>query len=352
MTPGDGGPATGSPAGAGGCLNPGLVAAASHDPVRPVRLVAAGGTIAMRGERAVPQDDAAALVAALPALAVAGLEAESVRSVPGVQLCLDDALAVARAARAAAGAGRGVVVTSGTDTIEELALLCDLVHDGAEPIVVTGAIRPGSAAGADGPANLLDAVAVAGSAAAAGLGAVVVFGGEIHAARFVRKGDSTGPTAFTSPLTGPIGRVGEGRTAVLARPPRRPALAVERFDARVGVVAVGIGDDGWLVRAALAAGADGLVVVAMGAGHLPPPVLEAVEEAAARLPVVACVRPERGQMLRGTYGFRGSEGDLRASGAIPAPILSPAAARLKLVACLGAGLRAAALREVFRDDDP
>ena len=90
----------------------------------------------------------------------------------------------------------------------------------------------------------------------------------------------------------------------------------------------------------------------MGAGHVPPAVLEAIEEAVARVPVVAGVRPEAGQMLRETYGFRGSEGDLRASGAIPAPALSPAGARLKLIACLGAGLGGEALREAFRDDDP
>lgn len=317
-----------------------------------MRVVAAGGTIAMSGARAVPRLDAAALVAAIPDLAaVEGLEVESVRSLPGAQLGLDDALAVARAALAAAADGLGVVVTSGTDTIEELALLCDLIHHGQEPIVVTGAIRPGSTAGADGPANLVDGVAVAGSQAAAGLGAVVVFGGQVHAARFVRKEDSTGPTAFGSAQTGPIGWAGERRVAILVSPPRRPALVVERLDARVGVVPVGLGDDGWLVRAALGADADGLVVVALGAGHVPPAVLEAVREAAARVPVIACLRPERGRMLRSTYGFTGSEGDLRASGAIPAGLLSPAAARMKLVACLGAGLRGRALRETFRDDD-
>src|SRR5204862_7443554 len=94
---------------------------------RPVRVVAAGGTIAMRGERARPADDGAALVAAVPALSdVPGLEAESVRNLPGAQLGLDDALAVALAAREAGRRGRGAVVTTGTDTLEEIALLADL----------------------------------------------------------------------------------------------------------------------------------------------------------------------------------------------------------------------------------
>src|SRR5918994_1457771 len=116
-------------------------------------------------------------------------------------------MAVARAAVAEAAAGRGVVVAHGTDTLEETAVLCDLLHGGDAPIVLTGAIRPASAAGADGPANLLDAVRAAGAAATAGLGALVCFGGELHAARAVRKTDSVSPRAFSSPRTGPVGGV-------------------------------------------------------------------------------------------------------------------------------------------------
>src|SRR5512144_2887290 len=133
--------------------------------MRPVTLLAAGGTIAMAGDGpVVPSLDAAALVSAVPGLAVD--DARSLTAAPGVQLSLADALAIARAARDEAAAGRGVVVTHGTDTLEETAYLTDLLWDGPEPIVFTGAIRPASVPGADGPANLLDAVAAARSAEA------------------------------------------------------------------------------------------------------------------------------------------------------------------------------------------
>src|SRR5947209_2959120 len=140
---------------------------------RPVRLIGVGGTIAMRGERAVPAVDATELVAEIPQLAeFHPLQAETAFSVPGTHLSLRQALEVAQRACTSAGEGEGVVITTGTDTLEELAVLCALLYAGAAPIVLTGANRPGSNPGADGPANLLDAVALAASEAAGDLGPV------------------------------------------------------------------------------------------------------------------------------------------------------------------------------------
>jgi L-asparaginase len=315
--------------------------------VREVIVLGAGGTISSvpggHGRAgAAPGLDAAALVAALPDSGPE-VRARSLRALPGSQLGLDDALEIARAARAETEAGRGVVVTSGTDTIEELAVLCDALCGDGPPVVVTGAIRPATAAGADGPANLLDALAAAAAPTAEGLGAVVCFAGELHAARGVRKVDSTGPHAFGSPRGGPIGRVVEGRVELAAKPVRPPPIAPERLDLRVPIVPTWLGDDGALLRAALGLAPDGLVLVALGAGHLPPGALAALRDAPAELPVAAAVRPERGAQLRATYGFEGAEDDLLAAGVLPAAHLSPAAARMLLLAGLGAGLGRAAL---------
>ncbi len=312
---------------------------------RPVTVLATGGTIAMAGARATPALDAAALVAAVPGLAaVADLRAVSVLNRPGAHVTAAQALAVARAALEETERGRGVVVAHGTDTLEEMAVLCDVLHAGAEPIVLTGAIRPSSAPGADGPANLLDAVAAAGSAEAAGLGALVAFGGELHAARAVRKVASTSPAAFASPRTGPVGSAGEGRVHIHATPRRPAALPVPAgLDARVPIVPTFLGDDGAGLRVALRDGADAIVFVALGAGHVAPPVLAALREAAAAVPVALCVRPERGALAHETYGFEGAEGDVRASGALAAAALAPPAARMILLAGLGAGAGRATL---------
>jgi L-asparaginase len=323
--------------------------------MRPTILLSVGGTIAMaadRGSGATPALDAAALV---EAAGLEPVEARAVRSLPSVHLTLADALAVAEEAVGEAEAGRGVVVTTGTDTLEELAVLCDAMNAAAAPIVLTGAIRPASAPGTDGPANLVDAVAVAREAPP---GAYVVFAGEVHAALGARKTDSTSPRAFTSPASGPLGRVAEGRVEWAGVAPERHgkwagaaaggerlrALRPAHLDLSVPIVPTWLGDDASLLRSALAA-ADALVLVALGAGHVPPPVLHALREA--RCPVAACVRPERGELLRATYGFEGAEGDLRATGAIPAAHLSPQAARMLLLAALGAGLGAEELHRLM-----
>src|SRR5207302_10491142 len=120
-------------------------------------------------------------------------------------------------------------------------------------------------------------------------------------------------------------------------PVRPEPLPVGRLAHRVAVVGAGLGEDGALLRHA-ARSSDGLVVVALGAGHLPPAMLHELRTATERVPVVITCRPDRSSMLFSTYGFEGAEGDLRQSGAFCAPFLSAAAARILLLCCLGAGL--------------
>ena len=248
--------------------------------VRNVRILAAGGTISMTedsgggGGSATPDRDADALFAAIPGLAGDGIEVSTLSNVPSAHLSLDDQLRICRAARDFARRGIGVVVTHGTDTMEETAMLCDVLHDAEAPIVFTGAIRPASAPGADGPANTLDAVSVAASEAAAGMGVLVCFGGEIHHARCVRKTDTTSLTAFSSPQTGPLGRVSEAHPTIWSRMPRNPPLDPPHLECRVVIVPTASGDDGTLARAALDTGPDGAVIGTLGAGHLNPDLLE------------------------------------------------------------------------------
>src|SRR6185437_9696095 len=145
----------------------------------------------------------------------------------------------------------GIVITQGTDTIEETAFALDLLWAGHAPIVITGAMRNPSLPGADGPANLLAAVQVAASPTARGLGALVVFNDEIHAARFVSKTHTARLSAFRSRTVGPIGWLSEGRPVIAAAPLGRFHLNVpsDAVVPPVALIRLSLGDDGRILQA-------------------------------------------------------------------------------------------------------
>ncbi|WP_432171186.1 asparaginase [Streptomyces sp. 1222.5] len=303
------------------------------DNARQVAVISLGGTIAMTAQTdsgATPTLSANDLVAAVPGLADSGIlvEVHDFRRLPGASLTFSDLLELAVMIETLAV--DGVVITQGTDTIEETSYLLDLVTTGDMPIVVTGAMRNASMAGADGPANVLAAIRVAASADARGTGCLVVFGEEIHAARWVRKTHATSPTAFTS-YPGPIGYVAEDRVQILTRPGASPAIAPESAatPAHTAIYTVGLGDDGTLLQA-LGDRIDGLVVAAFGAGHVPMACVDALTDLAKRTPVILATRTGSGPVLRKTYGFPGSESDLLARGLTSASTLDPVKARILL----------------------
>jgi L-asparaginase len=309
-----------------------------------VSVLSLGGTIAMTNEGrdgggVVPTLDAGALLAAVPELASLNckITARNLRALPGASLSFDDLSELVSVVRDELDSGAdGVVITQGTDTIEETAYLLDLTVDRVAPVVVTGALRNPTMAGADGPANLLAAVQTAASERLHGVGCVVVMGDEIHAARHVHKTHSMSPGAFVSPDTGPIGRVVEGSPRLLMRPAAAPTYPSPTHAVRIGLITACLGDDGELLRR-LGTGFDGVVMAGFGVGHVPVAFVAPLAELASRIPVVLASRTGAGPVLRATYGFPGSERDLQDRGLINSGFLGPFKARILLYVLLAAG---------------
>ena len=283
-------------------------------------------------------------------LASVSLDVRDVCNKPSCALTIPDMADVATRIRGELDAGAtGVVVTQGTDTMEETAFALDIMLDSPQPVIVTGAMRAADAPGADGAANIEAAACAAASPECSGCGVLVSFDGELHAARYVIKYDAVSLSAFRSPLSGPVGRLSEGRVLLMSRP-ASPAFHVnpDVEPASVALVTVCIGDDGSLVQAAAAGGAQGIVVAAMGGGHVPPPMADVLGSVAENIPVLLCSRAPAGRVLQQTYGYSGGDIDLLRRGLIPAGWLTPVKARILLSLALGAGWDIGEIRGALR----
>ncbi|MEU2258151.1 asparaginase [Nocardia xishanensis] len=318
---------------------------------RRVTVFALGGTIAMTttAEGGVaPALSAEQLLAAVPGLAETGIAVDMVdfRQLPGASLRLSDIAALAEAISAANDVD-GFVVTQGTDTIEETAYLLDLLHTAPTPIVVTGAMRNPTLAGADGPANLLAAIRTAADPDARDQGCLVVLNDEIHAARRVRKTHTTSTATFASPTGGPLGHLTEGRPRLLNTLTHRITVpAPPRDGLRVPVYTTVLGDEPDILTA-LAASVDGLVLAGFGVGHVPDRLATILADLADTIPVVLTSRTGAGPVLRSTYGFPGSERDLIARGLIPAGTLDTLKARILLTTLITIGADPATTATAF-----
>ncbi len=313
-----------------------------------------GGTIAMKpaapGEAPTPGLSAGDLVAAVPGLAdVAEIVTHQIANVASPSLTLDHLLDTFAWARGLVDAGAGgVVLTHGTDTLEESAFLLDLLWDRDAPVVLTGAMRSAGMAGAEGPAYLLAAAQTAVSEDARGLGVLACLNDTVHLAARVTKTASMSVETFAAPGVGPLGYVVEGVFRPRWRPvgPRRPSLAVpRRGTVSVPLVESAFDDDGSLIRLVAGSGVRALVVSAGGVGHVSEKVADVLEEVlgAGVLPVVAS-RTVRGGTARRLYGFRGSESDLLDRGIPLAGHLSGRKARLLVHVMLAAGASQAEVR--------
>ncbi len=299
-----------------------------------------GGTVSMTADAieqgVVPKLSAEDLVRSVPGLqAVAEITATSLFQVPSSYLDFETVLHSLAWAKAQIAAGAaGVVLTQGTDTLEETAFLCDLFWDLPEPLVLTGAMRPPQKAGAEGPANLLAAVLTAGSIHSRQRGVQVVMNDTIHEARWVRKTHTAYVNAFESAV-GAAGMVFEQGVQYYRAEPKRLTFAVpSTLAVKVMLWESTLGDDGSVLDWAVSQGVAGLVIGAFGAGHVADTVANRLEALVGQVPVLVCSRTGGGSTAYQTYGYIGAEMDLQERGVIMGGWLCPRKARLLLWAVL------------------
>ncbi|MEV4643543.1 asparaginase [Saccharopolyspora sp. NPDC049357] len=301
-------------------------------------LLGTGGTIATRSTpygRRVEVGAAELLGAAKDvwALTEFDIDARDLTGVTSFAATIPDVLALVEAVRTAAAGADGVVVTHGTDSLEETAFLLALAHTGPQPVVLTGAQRPFDDPAPDGPRNLAAALRWAAEPNARGTGVTVAFGNEVLPAVGVRKTHALALQAFSAPGRSPIGHVDEAGVRVQGATPRVPLLPPGTTDLpRVDIAGQYLGADTSWLHHAVANGMRGLVVAGFGSGNTTPETTQAcLRLLSDGIPVLITSRTGAGPVA-GLYA--GGSADLAAAGAVFAGDLSPWQARLLLAAAL------------------
>jgi L-asparaginase len=301
-------------------------------------MVFTGGTISMKivpGRGAVPARGGREILDQVPRLAsLARITCEDFDRLPGPHWAPERMFELARHldARLAGDAFAGAVVTHGTDTLEETAYLLDLVLRTDRPVVLTGAMKTADDPQWDGPGNLIASVGAVTASHDPGLGVTVMMAETKHAARWVAKSHTDSFDAFTSTDGGPL---------------LRERIETNRVDSRVELVTACAGADAKFLRHAVATGARGIVLAALGRGNVPPAMLLGVREAvAAKVVVVVASRCGHGATAP-SYGYEGGGVTLQDAGAIFSGNLPAPKARIKLMVLLGAGSTPERIRESF-----
>jgi L-asparaginase len=320
--------------------------------VKRIVLLATGGTISTRdpdGRGARPLLRPADLVREVPGLdTIAVVEPQEFDFIPGSSMTPEKMAALSRGVSETLARTDvdGIVITHGTDTLEETAYLLHLTVGGEKPVVVTGAMRNASQVGFDGYRNLYDAVRTAAAEGARGLGPLVVLNEEVHAARWVTKTNGQKEDTFRSPAAGPVGVAYGDRIAFFMRPAPRRALAPD-LEPEVDLIRLWAGCDDRFIRASMAHRARGMVLETFGGGRVPLGLLPAIDEAiAGGVTVAAATRCLTGGMWD-MYGYEGAFRDLARRGVLFAQDLPGHKARLALSVALGNSLPRGEIQELL-----
>lgn len=241
----------------------------------------------------------------------------------------------------------GVVVTHGTDSLEETAYLVDLTYEYPNPVVFVGSMKNSSQFGWDGPTNLIDGVNTAASDEAMNRGVMVVMNNEIHAASQVTKTNTHTLDTFKSMDFGPIGFLDNNKVYFYYSYTKRQYIQATSISSQVDIIKCGCGMDDRLIRFCVDSGTQGIVIEGMGRGNIPPKMVKGVEYALSKnIPVVLVSRCLMGKVLD-DYGYEGAGRELTQKGVILGDNLNGHKARIKLLVALGYTNKVSEIKDIF-----
>lgn len=321
-----------------------------------VVVIATGGTIAMRTDPVtgalIPACSGEELAQAIPALKqVAQLEFIQASNVASPAMTPDSMWQLHQTIQQTLARPEvdGIVVTHGTDTLEETSYFLSLLHTSGKPVICTAAMRGADEVGADGPANIYSSVRAAASNDLQGFGVLICLNDLLQDPSMAIKTHSANPATFQSPWWGPVGYVDEDRVVIRhidAQQAQRLQLAkmltskLTKLTARVDVIPAMTGSGREYLDFAASTGCQGIVIDGFGRGNVPPGMVAGIEAAVNQgIAVVISSRTHAGRVLD-AYGYPGSVTDTCRVGAVMGGEVTAAKARLKLMMLLSAGIPA------------
>lgn len=243
----------------------------------------------------------------------------------------------------------GVIVTHGTDTMEETSYMLDLMIDSKKPIVVVGAMRNSSELGYDGSSNISAAICTAASDNSKNKGVLVVMNNEVNSASEVTKTNTLSLDTFKSPEFGPLGVVDSGQVLYHRDIAKRQFINADKLETKVGLIKTGAGAESDIIDFYIDSGYKGIVIEALGRGNLPPNMVPGVKRAISEnIPIVLVSRCYTGRVL-GSYGYEGGGHHLKSEGVMFAGNLPGQKARIKLMLALGFTDDMEEIKEIIED---
>ncbi|MCX7950845.1 MAG: asparaginase [Clostridiales bacterium] len=322
--------------------------------MKKVAVVFNGGTISMKVDpklqAAVPSLSSEEIMAMVTGVeGFATIESFTFSKLPGPHMTPEKMLELSRYIKAIIDRDdiTGVVVTHGTDSLEETAYFLDLTINTQKPIIVTGAMRNSSELGYDGPANLAASICTAISEEAKGRGVLVCFNDELFCASEVTKRNSMSLNAFQSPLFGPIGIIDSNKVIFYRDSIRKQHIEIDKVNANVQLIKCVTGMDSTLIDYCIEKGIDGFVIEGMGRGNVPPNMVSGIKKAIdSGIPVVVVSRCFEGRVLD-SYGYPGGGRELRNLGVIFGDNLPGQKARIKLIVALSKTRDLSEIKKIF-----